>query len=76
MAMEDVFEKLRKLQNILSEKIKLEHDVEEIPRILVTQEELLTRLKKTFIEKNLDFEKCRLAEAEYRNLLEEATSMR
>jgi predicted nucleic acid-binding Zn-ribbon protein len=54
----------------------LEHEVEEIPRILITQEELLARLKKTFIEKNLDFEKCRAAEAEYRNLLEEAAAMR
>lgn len=75
MALEDVFEKLRTLQSILSEKIKLEHEVEEIPKILVTQEELLARLKKTFIDKNLDFEKARVAEAEYRNLLEEATAM-
>ena len=76
MAMEEVFEKLRKLQDILSEKIKLEHEVEDIPKILVTQEELLARLKKTFIDKNLEFEKCRVSEAEYRNLLEEAAAMR
>ena len=76
MVMEAVFEKLRTLQHILSEKIKLEHEVEEIPKILVTQEELLTRLKKTFIDKNLEFEKCRAAEAEFRNLLEEAVSNR
>jgi predicted nucleic acid-binding Zn-ribbon protein len=74
--MYDVFEKLRTLQDILSQKIKLEHEVEEIPKILVTQEELLARLKKTFIDKNLEFEKCRAAEAEYRNLLAEAESMR
>jgi predicted nucleic acid-binding Zn-ribbon protein len=74
--MEAVFEKLRTLQSILSEKIKLEHEVEEIPKILITQEELLTRLKKTFIDKNLEFEKCRAAEADYRNLLEEAVSNR
>ena len=76
MIMEAVFEKLRTLQFILSEKIKLEHEVEEIPKILVTQEELLTRLKKTFIDKNLEFEKCRAAEVEFRNLLEEAVSNR
>jgi len=76
MAMDEVFEKLRTLQDILSKKIKLEHEVEEIPKILVTQEELLARLKKTFIDKNLEFEKCRAAEAEFRNLLEEAVSMR
>ena len=76
MVMEEVFEKLRTLQDILSQKIKLEHEVEEAPRILVTQEELLARLKKTYIDKNMEFEKCRTAEAEYRNLLAEAQSMR
>ncbi|MCL1814941.1 MAG: C4-type zinc ribbon domain-containing protein [Treponema sp.] len=76
MVMDEVFEKLRTLQEILSQKIKLEHEVGEIPKILVTQEELLARLKKTFIDKNLEFEKCRAAEAEYRNLLEEAAASR
>ncbi|MDR2071991.1 MAG: C4-type zinc ribbon domain-containing protein [Spirochaetaceae bacterium] len=76
MVMESMFEKLRTLQEILSEKIKLEHEVEEIPKILITQEELLARLKKTFIDKNLEYEKCRVAETEYRSLLEEAGSMR
>ncbi|MDR2663335.1 MAG: C4-type zinc ribbon domain-containing protein [Treponema sp.] len=76
MVMEEVFDKLRTLQDILSEKIKLEHEVEEIPKILVTQEELLARLKKTFIEKSLDYEKYRSSEMEYRELLEEAVSLR
>jgi len=76
MAMEDVFEKLRTLQEILSAKIELEREVEEIPKILVTQEELLARLKKTFFEKNQEYEKCRASEVEYRNLLLEAESSR
>lgn len=76
MVMEDVFEKLRTLQDILSQKIVLEREVEEIPKILVTQEELLARLKKTFIEKNQEYEKCRSAEIEYRALLQEAESSR
>ncbi|MDR1306590.1 MAG: C4-type zinc ribbon domain-containing protein [Treponema sp.] len=76
MVMEEVFDKLRTLQDILSDKIKLEHEVEEIPKILVTQEELLARLKKTFIEKSLEYEKYRSSETEYRELLEEAVSMR
>jgi predicted nucleic acid-binding Zn-ribbon protein len=74
--MEEVFVKLRTLQDILSNRIELEHQVEEIPKILVTQEELLARLKKTFTEKNLDYEKCRAAESEYRALLQEAESNR
>jgi predicted nucleic acid-binding Zn-ribbon protein len=76
MAMEDVFDKLRTLQDILSEKIGLEQDIQEIPKLLSTQEELLSRLKKSFIEKNQDYEKAKIAEIEYRNLLVEAESAR
>jgi predicted nucleic acid-binding Zn-ribbon protein len=76
MAMEDVFDKLRTLQEILSEKIVLEQDIQEIPKLLITQEELLSRLKKSFIEKNQDYEKAKIAEIEYRNLLTEAESAR
>ncbi|MDR2068587.1 MAG: C4-type zinc ribbon domain-containing protein [Spirochaetaceae bacterium] len=76
MAMEGVFDKLRTLQDILSEKISLEQDIQEIPKLLSTQEELLSRLKKSFIEKNQDYEKTKIAEIEYRNLLVEAESAR
>jgi predicted nucleic acid-binding Zn-ribbon protein len=69
MVMEDVFEKLQTLQDILSEKIILERDIQEIPKLLTTQEELLSRLKKSFIEKNQDYEKAKLSEGEFRNLL-------
>jgi predicted nucleic acid-binding Zn-ribbon protein len=74
--MEGIFEKLRTLQDILSEKIVLEQEIQEIPKLLTTQEELLARLKKAFIEKNMDFEKTKAMETEYRNLLMEAESAR
>jgi predicted nucleic acid-binding Zn-ribbon protein len=76
MAMDDVFDKLRTLQDILSKKIVLEQDIQEIPKLLVTQEELLARLKKSFIEKNQDYEKAKAAESEFRNLLIEAETAR
>jgi predicted nucleic acid-binding Zn-ribbon protein len=76
MAMDDVFDKLRTLQDILSEKISLEQDIQEIPKILVTQEELLSRLKRSFIEKNQEYEKAKNAENEFRNLLSKAELMR
>jgi predicted nucleic acid-binding Zn-ribbon protein len=76
MAMDDVFEKLRTLQDILSEKITLEKNIQEIPKLLTTQEELLVRMKKTYIEKNIDYDKAKTAEAEFRNLLMEAESAR
>ena len=70
--MVEVFENLKTLQDILSEKIELEQRIQEIPKLLVTQEELLTRMKKSFIEKNQDYEKSKTAEAEYRNSLADA----
>ncbi|MDR2900780.1 MAG: C4-type zinc ribbon domain-containing protein [Treponema sp.] len=76
MAIEDTFEKLRTLQDILSEKIRLEQEIQEIPRLLVTQEELLTRLKKSFIEKNDEYEKAKQSQAEFKNLLAEAETAR
>ncbi|MDR1238868.1 MAG: C4-type zinc ribbon domain-containing protein [Treponema sp.] len=76
MAMDNVFDKLRTLQDILSRKIVLEQDIQEIPKLLVTQEELLARLKKSFIEKNQDYDKAKTAEAEFRNLLLDAETAR
>ncbi|MDR2103687.1 MAG: C4-type zinc ribbon domain-containing protein [Treponema sp.] len=76
MAMDDVFDKLRTLQDILSQKINLEQDIQEIPKLLITQEELLARLKRSFIEKNQDYEKARLQSLEYRSLLAEAENAR
>jgi len=70
--MDDVFEKLKTLQDILTEKIELEQKILEIPKLLTTQEELLTRMKKFFVEKNQEYEKVKKAEAEYRNSLAEA----
>ncbi len=71
--MEEVFQKLRSLQDVLSRKIETEHELEEIPRGLATQEELLSRLNKTYQERHAEFEasttrirdlKTRLFEAE------------
>jgi len=72
--MDDVFEKLKSLQEILSEKIELEQKIQEIPKLLTTQEELLARMKKSFIERNQDYEKAKSAESEYRNSLADAES--
>jgi predicted nucleic acid-binding Zn-ribbon protein len=76
MVTENDLDKLRTLQNILSEKITLEHEIQEIPKALEKEEEVLTRLKKTFIEKNQDYEKVKAAEAEFRNMLADAEAAR
>jgi len=74
--MEKVFETLKTLQDILSEKIELEQKIQEIPKLLTTQEELLARMKKSFVEKSQDYERAKTAEAEFRNSLAEAESKR
>ncbi len=56
MATQDIFEKLKKLQNILVKKYELEKKIEEAPKQLGSQEELLSRMKKEFIEKNNEYE--------------------
>jgi predicted nucleic acid-binding Zn-ribbon protein len=76
MVTENDLDRLRSLQDIICEKIVLEKDIQEIPKLLSTQEELLTRLKKTFIEKNQDYEKVKFVESELKNKLNEAETMR
>jgi predicted nucleic acid-binding Zn-ribbon protein len=71
--MEQVFDKLRSLQEILSERYDLEREINEVPRTLTTKTELLARLRKQYIEKNTQLEeiksnisrlRIRLADAE------------
>jgi len=76
MVTENDLNKLRSLQEIIYEKIGLERSIQEIPKLLGTQEELLTRIKKTFIEKNQEYEKVKAEEGEFRNKLFEAESAR
>jgi predicted nucleic acid-binding Zn-ribbon protein len=76
MVAEDVFEKLRALQDILSEKINLERDIQEIPKLLITQEELLARLKESYIKKNQEYKTAKTSEGEFRNLLIQAETDR
>ncbi|MDR2783516.1 MAG: C4-type zinc ribbon domain-containing protein [Treponema sp.] len=76
MAMDEVFDKLRSLQDILSKKIELEQEIEESPKILTDQEEVLSRYKRNFIEENQEYEKTRATAGEFRNLLFEAESSR
>jgi predicted nucleic acid-binding Zn-ribbon protein len=74
--MEEVFEKLRALQDVLSEKIELESEIQDIPKLLLTQEELLSRLKKVFIEKNQEYESVRMNVTMLRGQLADAESSR
>ena len=50
--MQEVFDKLRTLQGILSDRYDIEREIIEIPRTLTTKTELLNRMRKQYIEKN------------------------
>ncbi|MDR0382451.1 MAG: C4-type zinc ribbon domain-containing protein [Spirochaetaceae bacterium] len=76
MTTEEIFEKLRLLQYLLARKIELEREINDIPKMLVTREELLLRLKKEYIEKDQDLSATKTAENELKNLLFEAESAR
>ncbi|GHT50777.1 hypothetical protein FACS1894102_6470 [Spirochaetia bacterium] len=69
-----IFEKLYALQDVLAQKIRLEGEIAEIPKMLTTQEELLTRLKKQWIERDEEYVGVKAHEAELRNNLFLATS--
>jgi predicted nucleic acid-binding Zn-ribbon protein len=76
MTIDEIFKRLQTLQDILSRKIVLEHDMQNIPKVLMAQEEVLARFKRTFIEKNQEHMTGKLLEVEYRNLLSEAERSR
>jgi predicted nucleic acid-binding Zn-ribbon protein len=73
---EATFGKLRELQEILSEKIDLEKEIESVPKMFTAQNELIMRLKKSFIEKNQDYETAKMAESEFREMLIQAEAAR
>jgi predicted nucleic acid-binding Zn-ribbon protein len=76
MVTENELDKLRTLQDILTEKIQLEHQIQEIPKQLGALEEAYNRTRKSFIEKNMEHEKIKNAEEEARNFLFEAEQAR
>lgn len=76
MVMTEVLDKLKALQDILAQKNIVEASIKDAPKLLSTQEELLARLKKGYIEKNEQYEKVRFHIAELKSQLFEAESAR
>lgn len=73
---QDTIEKLKVLQDILSQKFTIEREIDELPRTLATKRELVSRLKKSFVEKNERYEETRRRVVELRIRLQEAESDR
>ena len=76
MATQDIFEKLKKLQTILVKKYELEEKKEEAPKQLGSQEELLAKMKKEYIEKNDEYEKAKTKVGQLKLDLDEAVKSR
>ena len=74
--MTEIFDKLKKLQDILAEKYAIEREIEESPKKLSAQDELLARLKKEFIEKNTEYESVRTKIVQLKSELAEAEAAR
>ena len=76
MVMQEIYSRLRELQDVLSEKIAIESDINDSPKMLTSQEEVLTRLKRTFMEKNAEHEAVQENIRELRVQLSEAEMTR
>ena len=74
--MTEIFEKLKDLQDILAEKYAIQREIEEAPKKLFSQDELLARLKKEFIEKNANYEELRKKVVQLKTELAEADAAR
>jgi len=76
MLMEEVFERLRDYQEILTKRVEIEREVNEIPKSLDAQVELLTRVKKSFAEKDAAFKEAEAKVRDLRQQLAEAETAR
>ena len=76
MLMEEVFSRFKKFQEIMTERVAIEKEVEDIPKSLATQEGVLARVKRGYAEKTAELDAARARLAELRNQLAEAESSR
>ena len=56
MLMEELFERLRKFQELLMERVAIEKDIRELPKSIAAQEEVLTRARKSYFDRSARFE--------------------
>ena len=76
MLMEEVFSRFKRFQEIMTERVAIEHEIEDIPKSLATQEGLLTRMEKSFSERTTEYQSAKNYLAELHNRLAEAETTR
>lgn len=76
MVTEEIFENLKKLQEILVQKYELEAKVDGAPKQLVNQEDLLAKTQKEFIEQKNEFDEIQSKVLELKSEIDEAVKNR
>lgn len=76
MTVTKTFDRLKSLQDILAQKYEIERKIDDAPKQLSDQEELLDRLKKEFIKKNAEYEEARDKVNQLRGELDDAIRSR
>ncbi|MFA5851520.1 MAG: C4-type zinc ribbon domain-containing protein [Spirochaetales bacterium] len=76
MTTTEMLEKLKTYQEILSERVALEEEIDLLPRTIEAQNEMLSRLKKSFGDKDEAFKKSEEKVRELRQALQEAEMTR
>ncbi|HUW70776.1 MAG TPA: C4-type zinc ribbon domain-containing protein [bacterium] len=56
--MEELFDRLRKFQGLLMERVAIEKEIRELPKSIAAQEEVLTRARKSYGERSLRLEEA------------------
>jgi len=73
---QDVIDKLKALQDVLSKKFDIEKEIRNMPRALSTKTELVNRMKKSYIEKNNQYDETKARIRDLRARMEEAEGER
>jgi hypothetical protein len=69
---QDTIDKLKSLQDVLSRKFEIEEEIKDLPKALSTKTELLNRMKKSYIEKNNQYEETKQRITDLREKMEAA----
>lgn len=56
MLMEELFERLRRFQELLMERVSIEKEIHELPLSIAAQEEVLARARKSYAERSVRYE--------------------
>lgn len=72
MTTTEMLDKLKTYQEILGERVELEEEIQLLPKTIEAQNEMLTRLKKTFVEKDEAFKNSEQLIRDMRQGLQEA----